>query len=48
MTIVSDYISESDEMFNIRLNPRSDQCVCNPPYGPKLKVTMAEDVVQGM
>ena len=47
-TIVSDSISESDEMFNIRLSPRSDQCVCNPPDGPNLKVTIVEDDVPGM
>ena len=48
MTIVRDSISEADEMFNIRLNPRSGQCVCNPPDGPNLKVTIVEDGVQGM
>ena len=48
MTVVSDSISEQDEMFNIRLNPRSDQCVCTPPDGPNLKVTIVEDAVPGM
>ena len=48
VTIVRDSISEQDEMFNIRLNPRPDQCVCNPPDGPNLKVTIVEDVVPGM
>ena len=45
VTIVRDSISESDEMFNIRLSPRPDQCVCNPPDGPNLKVTIGEDDV---
>ena len=48
MTIVRDSISESDEMFKIRLSPRPDQCVCNPPDGPNVKVTIVEDVVPGM
>ena len=47
VTIVSDAISESAEMFTIRLNPNPAQHICDAPGGPNIKVTIVEDVEQG-
>ena len=39
ITIVSDAIAESDEMFNITLNPSSGQCICEDA---SIKVTIED------
>ena len=39
ITIVSDAIAESDEMFNITLNPSSGQCICEDA---SIKVTIVD------
>lgn len=42
VTIVSDASAEPDEMFNLRLNPSSGQCICEPPGGPNITVTIVD------
>ena len=42
ITIVSDETSESDEMFNIRLDPEPGQYICEAPGGPNTTVTIVD------
>ena len=48
VTIVKDAISESDEMFIIRLDPDPGQCICEAPGGPNITVTVSEGPPPGM
>ena len=48
VTIVRDAISESDEIFIIRLDPDPGQCICEAPEGPNITVTIFEVPPPGM
>ena len=48
VTVVRDGISESDEIFIIRLDPDDGEYVCEAPGAPNITVTISEGPPDGM